>query len=58
MTQQELLDKIPKMAQRQDSVTQQIEDLLLVATKLGMYDARDWLNRTWIEAWKKWKNGK
>ena len=43
MTQDELLKKIPKMAQRQDSASDQISDLLMVASKLGMYDARDWI---------------
>ena len=46
MTKQELMNKIPLMEQRQDSITDQINDLLDVATKLGMYDARDWLRST------------
>lgn len=28
---------------RQDSTTDQLTDLWIVATKLGMYDAADWL---------------
>lgn len=46
MNKQELLNKIPAMEQRQDSVTDQINDLIDIATKLGMYDARDWLQIT------------
>lgn len=41
--------QMPTFAQRQDSLTDQIDDLLRVATKLGMYDAVDAikaLNRT------------
>jgi hypothetical protein len=34
--------------QRQDSLTDQLIDLHIVATKLGMYDAADWM----------WKNAK
>lgn len=32
-----------KVQQRQDSETEQLYDLWMVATKLGMYDAADWL---------------
>jgi len=35
------LDKIPVFPQRQDSVSAQLEDLKLVANRLGMYDAAD-----------------
>ncbi len=39
------LSKLPVMAQRQDSLTDQLEDLIQVATRLGMYDAADYLRR-------------
>jgi hypothetical protein len=32
-------------AQRQDSTTEQLYDLLIIAAHLGMHDAADWLNR-------------
>jgi hypothetical protein len=35
------LKEIPKYQQRQDSVSDQLADLILVANKLGMYDAAD-----------------
>jgi hypothetical protein len=35
------LSKIPAFPQRQDSVSAQLEDLRLVANRLGMYDAAD-----------------
>lgn len=35
------LTKIPAFPQRQDSVSAQLEDLRLVANRLGMYDAAD-----------------
>lgn len=49
MDQKELLDKIPKMQQRQDSETEQLNDLVFVAVKLGMYDAADWIKRNFWE---------
>lgn len=33
-----------RLAQRQDSVADQLRDLVAVATKLGMYDAADWIH--------------
>lgn len=51
MSQKELIDKIPEMTQRQDSVTDQVKDLLMVATKLGMYDARDWVQQAFFARW-------
>ena len=41
MTFQQMLDSIPKQQQRQDSVQDQMDDLLQMATRLGMYDAAD-----------------
>ena len=34
---------IPRCPQRQDSVLSQLHDLRLVADRLGMYDASDWV---------------
>lgn len=51
MTQKDMLAKVPEMAQRQDSVTEQVKDLLAVATKMGMYDARDWLREAFFARW-------
>lgn len=49
MTQAELIQKIPKMAQRQDSVTEQMADLEQVAIALGMQDAADWIKRNFFQ---------
>jgi len=35
------LEKLPVLPQRQDSVSDQLADLKLVANRLGMYDAAD-----------------
>ena len=35
------LQKIPPLSQRQDSVSNQLADLQIVANRLGMYDAAD-----------------
>lgn len=35
------LTKIPALPQRQDSTSEQIADLVMVANRLGMYDAAD-----------------
>lgn len=37
------LKNTPKLPQRQDSLVEQLHDLFLFATKLGMYDAADWI---------------
>jgi len=37
----DLLSKIPSRKQRQDSVSDQLSELRMVANKLGMYDAAD-----------------
>lgn len=39
------LRKLPSLSQRQDSSLEQLEDLAVVANRLGMYDAYDWLVR-------------
>jgi len=36
-------EKIPELPQRQDSLVDQLEDLIAVANRLGMYDAADWV---------------
>ena len=38
-----ILNSIPKLPQRQDSLTDQLTDLVIVANKFGMYDAADYL---------------
>ncbi len=39
--------EIPQLPQRQDSTSDQLEDLVKVAERLGMYDAADYIrNRT------------
>jgi len=35
------LKKIPQQPQRQDSLNEQLRDLINVANRLGMYDAAD-----------------
>jgi hypothetical protein len=39
-----VLNSIPRQTQRQDSLSDQLADLRLVANRLGMYDAADWLS--------------
>lgn len=39
----EFVPIIPLLPQRQDSLTDQLDDLRLVATRLGMYDAATWV---------------
>lgn len=40
---QDNFEKIPRLPQRQDSVQEQLSDLVQVANRLGMYDAADFL---------------
>ena len=47
-----LLKLIPQMEQRQDATCEQLSDLILVADRLGMYDAVEALN-LWLEATRK-----
>jgi len=42
---------IPQQKQRQDSLRDQLKDLHIMAARLGMYDAADWL-------WKQGELGK
>ncbi len=37
----EILKQIPKLPQRSDATFDQLQDLMAVATRLGMYDAAD-----------------
>lgn len=37
----QVLSQIPAQTQRQDSTMDQLQDLLCVAVRLGMYDAHD-----------------
>ena len=39
-----LLHQIPRISQRQDSLSDQLKDLCAVANRIGMYDAADYLN--------------
>lgn len=39
------LPEVPQFPQRQDSLTDQLQDLYAVACRLGMYDAADYLRR-------------
>ena len=39
------LKQIPELTQRQDSTVEQLQDLKTVATRLGMYDAADVIQR-------------
>lgn len=37
------LEKINKCPQRQDSLNEQLKDLIIIANKLGFYDASDFI---------------
>ncbi len=39
----DVLNEIPKHSQRQDALNDQLKDLVLVANRLGMSDAADWV---------------
>lgn len=39
---------IPKLPQRQDSVYEQLQDLIFIANRLGCYDAADFINNLLI----------
>lgn len=47
---QEELKKIKQCPQRQDSTTDQLEDLIIIANKFGFYDAADYL-KTQLKKW-------
>ncbi len=49
LRQTKLMEAIPQMDQRQDPACEQLADLLIVAQKLGMYDAADVL-KLWLES--------
>lgn len=44
MTIREILCMLPQITQRQDSTIDQLSDLILIANKIGMYDAADTIN--------------
>ena len=48
MTGMNILDGIPKRKQRQDSVSDQLADLCIIANRLGLYDAADAI-RQWCD---------
>lgn len=39
------LDKTEVCPQRQDSVTDQLKDLIVIANKFGLYDAADYIRK-------------
>lgn len=43
MSDLDIFSQIVQQTQRQDSLTEQLADLITVATLLGMYDAADWI---------------
>jgi hypothetical protein len=49
-TWKEEIKKIEKCNQRQDSIKDQMIDLIEVANKLGFYDASDYIRRTFLES--------
>jgi hypothetical protein len=40
--------------QRQDSVTAQMQDLLVTAVEMGCYDAADWIDRSFFRERERW----
>ena len=40
------VDNIKRCSQKQDSLNEQLQDLIVVAEKLGFYDASDYLKKT------------
>ena len=53
------MSKIPELPQRQDSTYEQLKDLYVVANKLGMYDAADFIKARLdqIESNLRWLDG-
>jgi hypothetical protein len=43
------IDQIKALSQHQGSLTDQLNELYRIATKLKMYDAADWLERRWVD---------
>jgi len=43
MLSQSQIDQLPRWPQRQDSLTDQLRDLVIVADLLGMHDAADFI---------------
>ena len=46
MTLQSVLENLPSLEQRQDTTNEQLADLYIVANKLGMYNAADFIAHT------------
>lgn len=44
------INKIVPCYQRQDSLTEQMQDLYIVANKLGFYDGADYIREVFINA--------
>lgn len=49
MYSQDDLNKLPRWPQRQDSLTDQLRDLVLVADRLGLHDAADLVRNTHLQ---------
>jgi uncharacterized Fe-S center protein len=43
------LQKIPRLAQRQDSTESQLRDLVAIANHFGLYDAADFVNAAFVD---------
>jgi len=43
MLDNKIIISIPKLPQRQDSLVDQLSDLIAVANRLGLYDAADYI---------------
>lgn len=41
----EYIQKIPSMPQSQESAFDQLKELILIANRVGLYDAADWIQR-------------
>jgi hypothetical protein len=48
-TRNDVLKLIPKLPQRQDSLKSQFKDLVLIAIRMGMFDAADTISKTFLK---------
>lgn len=48
LTREEWFRNIPQYAQRQDSTSEQMRDLIQAANRLGLYDAADWVKQNYF----------
>lgn len=46
----DLLDKLPQQHQRQDALNDQLHDLAVFSSRLGMYDAANFIRNIVLEA--------